>query len=279
MKRIILLATLVLAPAFSTPPAATAAGKCIVSDRPNTPLVPPIQIGPGEELAYPCGRTITGSGCVVELTSDVVASGNGACLTLGGGVELKLDGHAFICPDAIAPCQAAITVNSPSAAVSISDGNITGCWATGIDAGPSKSVSVANVVVDLLGGVNCTLGDTGIRGAKSINRCVVRFAWQGVVSSASTGTTISDSIVRDTYQGILVRGGTNKTKVDNVLVLRTGFGIQEAVHLPGAKPQIRNSHVRESFGCNFADANEQCVDAPAIVELPSLNFLDDRIIN
>jgi hypothetical protein len=277
----LLLGTVAFAVGILEAGSSAMAGSCYVDDPTRQQArQSPIQTGAGEELPTLCGHTVDGSGsggCTLEVSAgDTISSGT--CLNLVGAVTVKMNGNTIDCSGS---CTDAIRAGGGS--FDISDGNITGCWSTGIDLWAATTTStLTNFLVDLAPtAAGCSgNGNTGIGGTygfKTLTRVVVADA-DGLGIGASYLTDIVDSIVHDCGTGISAWATSSSvgTDISGSLIIDNGVNIENRVGTYAGNA-LTDSTVRNASTCHFKDSSGTCVGYSSILSLHGTNFIDDAI--
>src|SRR6185369_7296876 len=157
-----------------------------------------------------CGHTISGSGsggCTATVPSGSGTVGNigsADCLTLGSGVTLELSDITINCTGTNCG-NAIVNTNSggSSAAVTIKNGNVTGCWTTGLVFTGGSNSTVSGIALDghTTAGA-CTRGlNAGINGARGTVSRVSITGWLSCIL-LYPGEDVNDSSMSDCYVGV-----------------------------------------------------------------------------
>ncbi len=255
MKRIALFLYLVAAVTALSPVPALAAC-CALNGGPCN-IIPPLVHGISPWTGSICGSTISGTSCTAELDANATAS-SGDCLTLGAGVTLDLNGYTINCNSS--DCGNAIlntASSSGTGAVSVTNGDITGCFSGGVAQTGGSNTTVSELKIDLAGSCtnNTSHGLFYITGL--IDHTVVANA-RGTGVWLMGGKQLKNSIVRDSGTGIYYSYFGSSAAFDNVLVFGNDVNIQNATPASGI-PSMQRSEIQLAGTCDCKN-NTVCTD-------------------
>ncbi len=273
-------------------PATAMATNCCSINGGTCNIIPPLTHGQNGWTGAICGTTISGTNCTALLDQDASAS-SGDCITVDKSVTLDLNGKTINCTSG--NCGYAVkNIDSGSAAnaVTIKNGDITGCWQIGIGETGGTNTSVTDVLVDLSGSCTTSGGSTGISSIKgTIDHVVVKNAgYIGIV--LGPGKDLKSVIVRNcgaryayfgSGYGIMASSsGYSQSSFDNILLIGNRENFARYVF---PLPALQRSELQEPGDCNCignVGGQDVCVtdinDCFDISNSTTPTFVDDAMI-
>jgi hypothetical protein len=220
-----------------------------------------------------CNHTISGSGsggctATVPAGSGTINWSSGNCLTIGSGVKLDLNGVIINCDST--NCGAAIantSSGSSSAAVTIEDGTITGCWSDGVVASGGTNSTVSEMTLDGSSTAGTPPGSSGCTrglnaGLHSIRGTISRVTVAGWLSGIFVypGEDVDDSSIYGNYVGIdNVGANSSGNDLFNLDLHANGYAFK---NVTGGtyKPKVQSSSIADDGGaCNCIDSSLSCI--------------------
>jgi hypothetical protein len=243
----------------------------------TTPNLTYLQFGQSPWTSF-CNHTISGTGsggctATVPANSGPINWSSGNCLTIGSGVTLDLGGITINCDTTNCGAALANTASgSGSAAVSIENGTITGCWNTGIVASAGSNVTVSEMTLDRTStaGSPCAAGLNA--GLHSIRGDIDRVSVSGWLSGIFVypGKDVNDSSIYNNYVGI-DNVGANSSGNDfvNLDLHSNGYAFKN-VTAGTYKPTVKSTSIADDSGaCNCIDSSLSCVSITSCVDFGS----------
>lgn len=213
-------------------------------------IIPPLTHGQTGWMGSICGTTLEGTNCTAKLDTDASAS-SGDCITLGMGVTLDLDGHAIDCTGSCGSAVLNTNSGGSSNAVTITNGDITGAWTTGINVTNGTNSSVSEILVD-----GAYIGISKVRG--KIDHTVVRnSSYIGIDLNA--GDDLESVVLRNNgntaYQGygLKLSSTVSSSNFDNVLFIGNYANVWHSN--ASGKPQVQRSEVQDAVTCDCFISN------------------------
>lgn len=273
-------------------PVSAMAVNCCAINGGTCNLIPPLTHGDTGWTGAICGTTISGTNCTAILDANASAS-SGDCLTIDKSVTLDLNGKIINCTSG--NCGIAVkNIDSGGAAnaVVIKNGDITGCWQSGISETSGTNTSVTDVLVDLAGSCTTNGGAVGISGIKgTIDHTVVKNAGYVGIELAP-GKDLKSVIVRNSgnraayfgngYGVLASSSGASTSSFDNILLIGNYNNFARYV---SPIPSLQRSELQEAVMCNCignVGGSDVCVtdinDCFNISNSTTPTFVDDAMI-